>query len=123
MASAATKHKMFSGYNDNGAAIYLGSDGNLYGTGLNSSGILCQGNTSSLNTFTALKRPASGAISDFVIAESAKSVSANLAALFYLDADGKLFGAGQLANVGIGAPIYGADTPAGYHYPVRVPVV
>lgn len=123
MASAATKHLMFSGYNDSGAAMYLGADGNLYGTGYNITGVLCQGNTSNLNAFTQLKRPASAAISDFVIAESSPTLTGNNAALFYLDAEGKLFGAGSIVNVGIGTIIPGPDSAASYEYPVQIPVI
>jgi alpha-tubulin suppressor-like RCC1 family protein len=123
MASAATKHRMFAGNGDSGACVYLGADGELYGTGANSSGILAQGNTSDLSSFTLLKRPASAAISDFVIAESDIGVGSNQASLFMLDADGKLFASGNIASVGIGNQMYGADTPSGHQVMVRVPVL
>ena len=123
MPVTATKHRMFAGYGNSGAAVFLGADGELYGTGANSSGILSQGNTSSLSSFTMLKRPSITAISDFVIAESDPSIGSNQAALFMLDSDGKLFASGNIASVGIGNQMYGADTPSGHMVLVRVPVL
>jgi alpha-tubulin suppressor-like RCC1 family protein len=122
-STTATKHRMFAGNGDSGACVFLGADGELYGTGANTSGILAQGNTSSLSSFTKLKRPASAAISDFVIAESDIGVGSNQASLFMLDADGKLFASGNIASVGIGNQMYGADTPSGHQVMVRVPVL
>jgi alpha-tubulin suppressor-like RCC1 family protein len=120
MASAATKHLMFSGYGDHGACIYLGADGELYGTGYNVAGTLAQYNTSNLSTFTKLLRPPGNVISDFVIAET---LVTNRAALFALDSEGKLYASGELSTVGIGNPQYGADTVEEHLVMVRVPVI
>ena len=122
-STTATKHRMFAGNGDSGACVFLGADGELYGTGANSTGVLCQGNTSNLSSFTQFKRPASAAISDFVIAESDIGVGSNQASLFMLDADGKLFASGNIASVGIGNQMYGADTPSGHQVMVRIPVL
>jgi len=122
-STTATKHRMFAGNGDSGACVFLGADGELYGTGANSTGILCQGNTSNLSSFTALKRPGSVAVSDFVIAESDIGLGSNQAAMFMLDADGKLFASGNIASVGIGNQMYGEDTPSGHQVMVRVPVL
>jgi alpha-tubulin suppressor-like RCC1 family protein len=122
-STTATKHRMFAGNGDSGACVFLGADGELYGTGANSTGVLCQGNTSNLSSFAQFKRPASAAISDFVIAESDIGVGSNQASLFMLDADGKLFASGNIASVGIGNQMYGADTPSGHQVMVRIPVL
>jgi alpha-tubulin suppressor-like RCC1 family protein len=122
-STTATKHRMFAGNGDSGATVFLGADGELYGTGANSSGILAQGGTSSLSSFTLLKRPGTTTISDFVIAESDLAIGSNQAAMFMLDSEGKLFASGNIASVGIGNQMYGADTPSGHQVVVRVPVL
>jgi alpha-tubulin suppressor-like RCC1 family protein len=119
MASAATKHRMFAGKDDNGASIYLGTDGELYGCGYNVTGWQAQFDTSDRSTFTQLIRPAGSTIVDFIVAESYRD---NRAAVFALDSEGKLYASGELTNVGIGNPAYSSDSPEEYLVLVRVPV-
>lgn len=123
MASAATKHRMLAGYADSGSCIYLGSNGELYGTGSNTAGHLAQGDVASLSSFTKLKRPPGSTIADFVVAESYPGLGNGQAAVFALDSDGKLFASGKLTNVGIGNPMYGGDTVDSHLVMVRVPVL
>jgi alpha-tubulin suppressor-like RCC1 family protein len=119
MASAATKHRMFAGKDDNGASIYLGTDGELYGCGYNVTGWQARFDTSDRSTFTQLLRPAGSEIVDFIVAESYRD---NRAAVFALDSEGKLYASGELTNVGIGNPAYSSDSPEEYLVLVRVPV-
>lgn len=88
---------------DGGTAIVLGSDGQLYGTGLNNNGILGQADASNRSSFTKFLRSLdSDAITDFRVVGSSTSLGTNVAGVIALTASGQLLGCGHLAGCGLG---------------------
>lgn len=88
---------------DGGTAIVLGSDGQLYGSGLNNNGILGQADTTQRTSFTKFLRSLdSDAITDFRVVGSSTSLGTNVAGVIALTASGQLLGCGHLAGCGLG---------------------
>ena len=123
-STTATKLLTYNGYNGGTASMFLGADGELYGTGYNLyDGALGQGNLTNLSSFTKVIRLGSETITDFVAAGGNPAFGVYTAlrsAVYAIDANGNLYAVGKLGDLGIG--LIGGETNLQWHM-VPVPVV
>ena len=122
-STTASKHRLFASGGNGASLVFLGADGELYGSGKQENGVLSQGDTADVNGPTQFKRHGSDTLTDFVATDSLEWVNEHHGAIFALSDKGHLYASGELNSTGIGRLIPGPDSDADHLFLVPVPVL